>query len=509
MQEPYQPSPGDLVFVKVKGHPVWPARIQARAGEKFEVYFYGTAEQATLKSKAIWPYNDENKAQFCNPAARKRKGYLKGLEEIEKTPEMAAVVFDNHEEIEETPEMSAVDTDNNDNSPVVIKKPDDDYTDNSPVVIKKPIKKLVQQPGGGSDIMEVSQSEVDEVTILQIEVEDEANTGMIVSKSEVPGHAFPESFSVGSKVFAKWVDWKRVSFYPAEVVERVSEQILKVKFLEGEIEMDLSQESDVISALQLQAGNMVMVNHSQLEAYRVTAMLLHQPTQDESNKLTFQYTDKYSGEPKTASHSEVSLTNLQASTVLRGRGLVPTTNKVSAHIDYENLVFGKRMAASKETPTSLSKMKDNLDATSKATSRSRSRSKSRQIKSIKVTDELAKPDQDAMIMDKEASKSLSEIKVADEMNNFQEEAKEDISDEKREVWVKVKATGELIKLNVDQDKPTEWENKQQALEWDLATARNAVRLQKQVGSGLFLPVEVVRALDQKVQLSSEEEKVLR
>ena len=565
-EQPYLPRPGDFVFVKVKGHPVWPARIQARAGEKFEVYFYGTAEQATLKSKAIWPYNEENKAQFCNPAAMKRKGYMKGLEEIEKTPEMAAVVSDDN--------------------------------DNLPVVIKKPIKKLVQQPSGNSDNVEVFQTEVEEVTII----ENEANRGMAASESEVPSHAFSESFSVGRKVFAKWVDWKTVSFYPAEVIHMVSEGIVKVKFFEGEIEMDLTQESDVISALQLQPGSVVMVNHRHLKAYKVTATLLQPPTEDEAHNLTFQYTDQFSGEPKTASHSEVSLTNLQASTVLRGRGLVPTTNKVSAHIDYENLVFGKRKATGKEASLPNTKMEGNGDAGSTAASRSRSRG--RQNKSKKIKEEFVLAEQDAINMRNEASDSCAlerfgEMKVADDMNNFQdearkdesevkvmgkeaslsdskmednvdagsiatpmsksrgrrikakkirdkpavteqdaaskekeasdscgsgslgvmkavddknnlqEEAKKDKCDVKREVWVKVKATGELVKINVDQDKPSEWENTQQALEWDLATARNVVKLQKQVGSGVFLPVEVVRALEQKVQLSPEEEEVLR
>ena len=488
---------------------------------------------------------------------------MKGLEEIEKTPEMAAVVLDDN--------------------------------DNMPVVIKKPVKKPVQQPSGNSDIVEVSPTEVGEVTII----ENEADTGLAASESELPSHAFSESFSVGRKVFAKWVDWKTVGFYPAEVVHRVSEEIVKVKFLEGEIEMDLSQESDVISALQLQPGSVVMVNHRQLAAYKVTATLLQPPTEDEADKLTFHYTDQFSGQPKTASHSEVSLTNLQASTVLRGRGLVPTTNKVSAHIDYENLVFGKRKATAKEASLSSTKMEGDGDAGSNAVSKARSRG--RQNKSKKIRGELVLAEEDAINMRNEASDSCAlecfgEMKVVDDMNNFQDEAKKDESDVKvtgkeaslsdsktegnvdagliatprpksrgrqikskkirhevamaeedavtkekeasdscaseslgemkavneiqeeakkdkcdvkREVWVKVKATGELVKINVDQDMPSEWENSQQALEWDLATARNAVRLQKQVGSGVFLPEEVVRALEQKVLLSPEEEEVIR
>ena len=163
----------------------------------------------------------------------------------------------------------------------------------------------------------------------------------------------------------------------------------------------------------------------------------------------------------------------------------------------------------KEASLSDSKTEGNVDAGLIATPRPKSRG--RQIKSKKIRHEVAMAEEDAVTKEKEASdscasESLGEMKA---VNEIQEEAKKDKCDVKREVWVKVKATGELVKINVDQDMPSEWENSQQALEWDLATARNAVRLQKQVGSGVFLPVEVVRVLEQKVLLSPEEEEVIR
>ena len=100
------PSPGDLVFARVTGHPVWPARVQARQGELFSVFFYGTFDLATVKAGAIYPYNEQNKAKFANhPAVIKKKVFSQAIEQIEETPEIAPVL------------------DNNENAIVVVKKP--------------------------------------------------------------------------------------------------------------------------------------------------------------------------------------------------------------------------------------------------------------------------------------------------------------------------------------------------------------------------------------------------
>jgi len=84
-------SPGDLVFAKVKGYPAWPARITGMVSkDRFKIYFYGTYETANLKNEDIWHYSEETKAKFA-PKNMKRKGYTEGLEQLEKTPEIAAV----------------------------------------------------------------------------------------------------------------------------------------------------------------------------------------------------------------------------------------------------------------------------------------------------------------------------------------------------------------------------------------------------------------------------------
>jgi len=84
-----------------------------------------------------------------------------------------------------------------------------------------------------------------------------------------------------------------------------------------------------------------------------------------------------------------------------------------------------------------------------------------------------------------------------------------IIEEPRKVWVKLVASGDLVEINLDRDKPARWENGQQKLQWELATARNALKFKKQVENGLCVPEEVRKKLEEKTHLSKEEEAVLR
>ena len=51
----------------------------------------------------------------------------------------------------------------------------------------------------------------------------------------------------------------------------------------------------------------------------------------------------------------------------------------------------------------------------------------------------------------------------------------------------------LVSINqIKVGKFRRWENGQQKLQWELATARNALKFKKQVEGGLYVPEEVTR-----------------
>ncbi|XP_028135232.1 hepatoma-derived growth factor-related protein 2 [Diabrotica virgifera virgifera] len=71
---------GDKIFAKVKGYPVWPARIVSEAGKKFNVLFYGTGETGCISSEHLFYYL-KNKKKFQKPL--KRQDYIAAFKEIE------------------------------------------------------------------------------------------------------------------------------------------------------------------------------------------------------------------------------------------------------------------------------------------------------------------------------------------------------------------------------------------------------------------------------------------
>lgn len=74
---------GDFAFAKVKGHPPWPVIISKYKNDKFNVYFYGTGETASLKEKYLFEFM-ENKKRFATANRMKRKDYCEAMHQIEE-----------------------------------------------------------------------------------------------------------------------------------------------------------------------------------------------------------------------------------------------------------------------------------------------------------------------------------------------------------------------------------------------------------------------------------------
>jgi len=80
--------------------------------------------------------------------------------------------------------------------------------------------------------------------------------------------------------------------------------------------------------------------------------------------------------------------------------------------------------------------------------------------------------------------------------------------EPRKMWVKVKDTDDLIEINLDKDRPESFESNEAKLEWEMASARKALKFKKRVESGDFIPPEIKKKLEEKEKLSSDDRAIL-
>lgn len=77
------------------------------------------------------------------------------------------------------------------------------------------------------------------------------------------------------------------------------------------------------------------------------------------------------------------------------------------------------------------------------------------------------------------------------------------------MWVQVKATGDMIEINLDKDRPAKFESKEAEIQWEKNTVRNALKFKEKVESGEFIPEEIRKKLEAKVNRTPEEEEILK
>ena len=155
--------------------------------------------------------------------------------------------------------------------------------------------------------------------------------------------------SAGDRVYGRWTDPAGVYFYAAEILKIINASEVKVRFLEDKIERVLKVESELINVTALHPHDELTVRHDILEIYDVTAKLLSFPTRNAAGDVQYEVqitaTDsepQLNEDSRTVHYSDVSLTDNQASLIIRRLGFVPASNKVSADINFGNLIFGKR-----------------------------------------------------------------------------------------------------------------------------------------------------------------------
>jgi hypothetical protein len=75
--------------------------------------------------------------------------------------------------------------------------------------------------------------------------------------------------------------------------------------------------------------------------------------------------------------------------------------------------------------------------------------------------------------------------------------------------VRVKATGDTIELDLDKERPSRFDSKEAEIQWERATAKNALLFKEKVESGELIPEEVRRMIEEKTHRTPEEEEILK
>jgi hypothetical protein len=68
--------------------------------------------------------------------------------------------------------------------------------------------------------------------------------------------------------------------------------------------------------------------------------------------------------------------------------------------------------------------------------------------------------------------------------------------------------GDIIKLNLDKDRPKKFDSKEEEENWEKASARNAISFKQIVESGKVIPIEVKKKLEQKENRNQIENEIL-
>lgn len=78
----------------------------------------------------------------------------------------------------------------------------------------------------------------------------------------------------------------------------------------------------------------------------------------------------------------------------------------------------------------------------------------------------------------------------------------------REIFVHVKQTGDIIKVDLEKDRPEKFSSGEEESNWESSTARNAASFKEKVESGKIVPTEIRKKLEQTENRTVEEHSML-
>ncbi|XP_040568761.1 uncharacterized protein [Lepeophtheirus salmonis] len=518
----------DRVFAKVRGFPAWPARIMELANAsatRYKVFFYGTYETATLKKDEIWDYNASSIAKF-GKGNQKRKGFAEGMYEIENMPDLQTA-----EALEEeasgpseamdtsvtdtisTPPPKSTSTKSMEKTPVattkektpVVKEKTQSVKEKTPIVKEKEkttsvVKEKTQPLKEKTPIVKEKTPIVKEKTPV---IKEKGSRDKTPVHPKEKNSVTPKEKTTSSSKKDEVVEEKEVEVVP----EKKPSVEPKKKVVPPQPEPEPEPESEVKE--EEEADNEV-----------VTSSVVVPKNDEPTVKSTPADTTTTEDEPMKEEPDDNVLVINETTPVARTRN--NRSNKRKAD---ELTPSVPPPAKKKNAPPPSNVTPSTNDNHSPCATVSRS---GRIIKPKKfVDDEDDKPSlvetthetQINSSNNSSANNNATEPVTSTQNsnsssttipnNNNNNKTTNSAKKEPRKMWVEVKSTGDMIEINLDQDKPSHFESKEAELQWEKTTARNALKFKERVESGDFIPDEVRVKLEEKVNRTEEEDKILK
>eukprot|EP00096_Caligus_rogercresseyi_P006548 TRINITY_DN2306_c0_g1_i1.p1 TRINITY_DN2306_c0_g1~~TRINITY_DN2306_c0_g1_i1.p1 ORF type:complete len:729 (+),score=300.56 TRINITY_DN2306_c0_g1_i1:291-2477(+) len=561
----------DRVFAKVRGFPAWPARIMEVAntsGSRYKVFFFGTYETATLKKEEIWGYNASTIAKF-GKGNQKRKGFAEGMYEIENMPNLKTA--EALQEEGDTGSTAPLDTQSpmeEDESPpeppktpLAAKEKTPKDPPKTPAASKTPNVGKDKTPSSAKDKTPSSAKDKTPSSAKdKTPSSAKDKTPAPAPKDKTPGPAKEKAPkeraakertpSVRERPTRERSSSVRDKSHISEPPKKEEPQRELAETQEEVVPQESSSKKESSKKLEEEENNAVVTSSGDLEeepsvkstpADTTThveeeeeqVQLERSQEEIEEDPLKLTEADQKSHAELEAQEEEekqatVQTQLMESSSLLLNNETTPvgrTRNNRSNKRKAEELTPSQGNTPTTAPPPAKKKnVPPPLNVTPSEVSHSPSATVSRSGRIIKpkkfVDDDDPKPstvEAPPAANNSDANNSHSTPSAEPVVTSTQNPSSKASSTpaalppkkEPRKMWVEVKSTGDMIEINLDQDKPSAFESKEAELQWEKTTARNALKFKERVESGDFIPDEVRIKLQEKLNRTEEEERILK
>ena len=78
----------------------------------------------------------------------------------------------------------------------------------------------------------------------------------------------------------------------------------------------------------------------------------------------------------------------------------------------------------------------------------------------------------------------------------------------RKMWVEVKSTGDAVEIELDKNRPIDFQTKEQEILWEKESAKVAIRWKENVDTGKLIPKEVLTKIKNKLEKTPQDEAII-